>query len=134
MNADEVQRLVQQANAADAAAAAALARTFDSDRHLAVYGTLAPGEPNHHQLAPCRGHWAHGQVRGRRVVRTFPVFTYDPTAPWVPVQWLASAELPQHWRRLEEFEGDEYRRILVPVFAAGQLVTVANLFAAFDPV
>lgn len=137
MNVDDVLRLVDRANAADPAAEAAarsLEREFGCSQRLAVYGTLAPGEPNHHQLALCRGTWERGAVRGRRAVRQFPVFTYDPAAPFVPVQWLTSAALPQHWARLEAFEGPDYRRILVPVFLGEQLATVAHLFSAVEPV
>jgi len=134
VNADDVLRLVDRANAGDAAAASSLELSFRCSQRLAVYGTLAPGEPNHHQLARCHGTWSRGEVRGRRATRQFPVFTYDATAPSVPVQWLASAVLPQHWARLEAFEGPDYRRILVPVFRGEQLTTVAHLFAAVEPV
>jgi hypothetical protein len=32
---------------------------------LAVYGTLAPGRPNHHQLNSLSGRWIKGTVRGQ---------------------------------------------------------------------
>jgi gamma-glutamylcyclotransferase (GGCT)/AIG2-like uncharacterized protein YtfP len=31
---------------------------------LAVYGSLAPGQANHHQLAGLAGEWRSGVVRG----------------------------------------------------------------------
>ena len=33
-----------------------------------------------------------------------------------------------HWRSLDEFEGEDYRRILVPLYQEGQFITVANLY------
>ncbi|MCA8974779.1 MAG: gamma-glutamylcyclotransferase [Planctomycetes bacterium] len=102
---------------------------------LAVYGTLAPGEANHHLLAACRGVFASGFVRGTRAVREFPVFTPDPNAPLVAVRWLASVDLWTLWPALDAFEGEDYRRVLVPVLGPGsELVTVANLYAAVVPV
>jgi gamma-glutamylcyclotransferase (GGCT)/AIG2-like uncharacterized protein YtfP len=32
---------------------------------FAVYGTLARGRPNHHQLSGLSGRWIEGTVRGR---------------------------------------------------------------------
>ena len=37
------------------------------DTALAVYGSLAPGRPNAHQLAALDGRWLPGTVRGRLV-------------------------------------------------------------------
>ncbi len=134
VNDDDVLRLVDRANAADEAAAHSLERAFTCSQQLVVYGTLAPGEPNHHQLAACPGTWARAAVRGRRAMRQFPVFTYDAAAPLVPVLWLTSASLPPHWARLDAFEGPDYRRILVPVWLGEQWVNVAHLYAAVAPV
>lgn len=106
---------------------------FGCSRWLAVYGTLAPNEQNHDQLATCPGTWSRGTVCGRRGEREFPVFTFDPASPPVAVQVLHSDSLPDHWGRLDAFEGDAYGRILVPVALAGRFV-VANLYEARRPV
>ncbi len=46
------------------------------------------------------------------------------------VKMLVSPELPEHWKRLDEFEGAEYVRILVPVEDEGSgLIGVANIYA-----
>ncbi len=108
--------------------------TFASDRRLLVYGTLAPGECNHHHLAGCPGEWTVVTVPGRRTVRAYPVFTFDPAAPPVAMQLLHSDGLPRRWAALDAFEGPDYRRILVPVFHDGRLRTVANLYEARAPV
>jgi hypothetical protein len=37
---------------------------YGVSRALAVYGTLAPGRPNHHVVAPLGGTWTAGTVEG----------------------------------------------------------------------
>lgn len=107
----------------------------DPSHRLAVYGTLAPGEVNHHEVEDLVGTWHPGFVRGVFTPQGwgttygFPALRWDPDGPPVPVQVLVSPDLPDHWQRLDEFEGPGYRRILVPVEdEAGRLLTVANLY------
>ncbi len=40
------------------------ASSGDLDEHLVVYGTLAPGRPNHHVVADIAGRWFTGWVEG----------------------------------------------------------------------
>jgi gamma-glutamylcyclotransferase (GGCT)/AIG2-like uncharacterized protein YtfP len=156
----EVRRLVATANAwrwpdastADAGGADAERRLdalFGTTRTLAVYGTLAPGEPNHHVVAPLGGVWTDGRVEGDLfpvgwgATLGYPAFVPREGADTIPVKVLTSAALAAvtsaalaaDWPRLDRFEGAEYRRILVPVFHPGpaverRLLTVANLYAA----
>ena len=39
----------------------------NGDHRLAVYGSLAPGRPNHAHVAGLGGRWIPGEVRGRLV-------------------------------------------------------------------
>ncbi|MFO1067751.1 MAG: gamma-glutamylcyclotransferase [Geminicoccaceae bacterium] len=86
------------------------------DTRFATYGTLAPGRPNHHQLAALDGCWRQGTVRGRLVdagwgaALGYPGLVLDPSGPVVEVHLLESAALPAHWSRLDAFEGPGYRR------------------------
>jgi hypothetical protein len=71
LSLDEVNRLLAAANTArgrddtagptdDRGAADAeqrLEALFRTSQALAVYGTLAPGQPNHHVVAPLGGEW-----------------------------------------------------------------------------
>ena len=88
---------------------------------LVVYGTLAPGRPNHSQLAGLDGRWSRGQLRGRLVDAGwgaslgYPGLVLDPYAGVVDVQVFESADLPVHWSRLDEFEGPGYRRVVTKV-------------------
>jgi len=50
--------------------------------------------------------------------------------PTVAVELFVSADLPRHWARLDEFEGTDYLRLLVPLFSGTGVVAVANLYSA----
>lgn len=88
---------------------------------LAVYGTLAPGEMNAEVVADIGGHWRPGTVRGHRSIwpdgpyRGLPRLVLDDDGPAVPVQVLHAPDLPEHWDRLDDFEGVAYRRVLTTV-------------------
>ena len=88
---------------------------------LATYGSLAPGRPNHHQLAGMQGQWSRGTVRGRLThagwgaALGFPGLTLDPEGDIVEVHVFESPELPDHWLALDDFEGSGYRRVATRV-------------------
>lgn len=92
-----------------------------ADRRLATYGTLSPGQPNHHQLDPLVGSWRTGTVRGYRyasgwgAAQGFPGLVADPTGPRVPVHLFESPDLLAHWPRLDAFEGEGYVRTVIEV-------------------
>jgi gamma-glutamylcyclotransferase (GGCT)/AIG2-like uncharacterized protein YtfP len=114
---------------------------YGTSRNLAVYGSLAPGRANHHVVAPLGGEWTDGTVEGDLspegwgATLGFPAFRPRSGGPIVNVQLLVSPMLPAAWPMLDDFEGPEYRRVLVLVFkpvasAPRELSTVANLYAA----
>ena len=92
-----------------------------AERRLATYGTLAPGRANAQQLAALAGHWRRGTVKGRLVDAGwgaklgFPGLVLDPLGEDIEVQVFESAQLPDHWPRLDAFEGAGYRRVIAPV-------------------
>ncbi|WP_415716676.1 gamma-glutamylcyclotransferase family protein [Roseibium sp.] len=98
---------------------------------LATYGTLAPGRPNHHQVADIKGVWSTGTIRGHLTkvgwgtALGFPGFVPDPDGDALEVHVLTSVELEHHWDRLDAFEGVEYRRETILV------ETTAGHVAAF---
>src|SRR5689334_19583928 len=91
------------------------------ENRLATYGTLAPGKPNHHQLSDLSGRWLRGTVAGSLVqtgwgaAMGFPALVLNETGSTVNVDHFVSEDLPQHWSRLDAFEGDGYRRVPVQV-------------------
>jgi gamma-glutamylcyclotransferase (GGCT)/AIG2-like uncharacterized protein YtfP len=95
---------------------------------LASYGTLAPGRKHHDQLAGLTGTWSRGRVRGRLIeIRygaslVYPGLILDRAAGPVEVHLLEAPELPQHWARLDAFEGACYRRGVVEVETDDALV------------
>src|SRR5262245_30034726 len=92
---------------------------------LAVYGTLAPGRVNYHEISALKGRWQRGTVTGRLIpsgwgaALGFPGLILDPLGPSVDVYLFDSAELPKHWSRLDEFEGSGYRRVVTTVNTNG---------------
>src|SRR5215208_584615 len=157
----EVRRLVAAANALrwrrDASSSAVgsdgrraerqLDDLFRTSHTLAVYGTLAPGQPNHHIVAPLGGEWTDGLIEGDLLpagwgaALGYPGFRPRVGGAAVAVQVLTAPLLATAWTALDRFEGPEYQRILVPVFStelspaqAGErrLYTVANLYVATE--
>jgi gamma-glutamylcyclotransferase (GGCT)/AIG2-like uncharacterized protein YtfP len=104
-------------------------------RRLAVYGSLAPGKKNHHVIAGIHGSWRKAVLRGSLhnegwgAGEGFPGFFWDGTNTPVAAQVFSSRELPHYWPRLDEFEGAEYRRILVPAEILGEGIEICNVYA-----
>ncbi len=98
--------------------------TAGPDTRLATYGTLAPGRPNHGQLAGLSGRWLEGRVRGSLVQEGwgaelgYPGLILDAGGPLVEVDVFESSALPHHWHRLDAFEGPGYRRVATDVSTA----------------
>lgn len=96
--------------------------TFTPDRALAVYGTLAPGEENHHAMLGIDGTWVDGFIFGYKFEVTwggadgYPGVVLDPNGNRVPVTVMVSDDLDKHWRRLDDFEGPGFRRVVVDVY------------------
>jgi gamma-glutamylcyclotransferase (GGCT)/AIG2-like uncharacterized protein YtfP len=157
----EVRRLVAAANAVrwqrDASGSAGgsdprcaerrLDALFRTSHTLAVYGTLAPGQPNHHVIAPLGGEWTDGLIEGDLLpvgwgaALGYPGFRPRVGGDAVAVQVLIASSLATAWPTLDRFEGPGYQRILVPIFNTElgpgrvderRLYTVANLYAATE--
>ena len=157
----EVRRLVAAANAVrwqrDASGSAGgsdprcaerrLDALFRTSHTLAVYGTLAPGQPNHHVIAPLGGEWTDGLIEGDLLpvgwgaALGYPGFRPRVGGEAVAVRVLIASSLASAWPTLDRFEGPGYQRILVPIFSTElgpgrvderRLYTVANLYAATE--
>jgi gamma-glutamylcyclotransferase (GGCT)/AIG2-like uncharacterized protein YtfP len=88
---------------------------------LATYGSLAPGRPNHHQLAGLESRWLKGHVDGLLVDAGwgaslgYPALVLDPAGAAIGVNVFESIDLPAHWARLDAFEGHGYQRVVTTV-------------------
>ena len=64
----------------------------DAVDRLATYGSLAPGQSNHHQLDGLDGRWLEGQVYGELINAGwgaglgYPALILDPDGPAISVQ------------------------------------------------
>lgn len=94
---------------------------------LAVYGSLAPGAENARVLRGIRGVWKRGRVRGTRIDadpaagRPYPVFVPRGSGV-VDVLVFESPELERHLARIDAFEGEDYRRIVIDCEIDGAVV------------
>lgn len=116
------------------AAEGSLNQQFDTKKTLAVYGSLMPGKENHHVVAHIAGFWHTGYIKGYfedggwSMGTGYPSIIWDPAGVSIPVSVLVSDYLPQHWSRLDYFEGDAYQRILIPVYQGKEVKWVANIY------
>ena len=114
----------------------ALDALFSASQHLIVYGSLSPGGPNHGILSDIDGEWHGGWITGELLEKGwgaamgYPALRWCPEGDRIDAHLLISQELPEHWRRLDDFEGLEYDRILAPFYDSSGLVAVGNLYAA----
>jgi len=85
---------------------------------LIVYGSLAPGEANHHIISHIEGIWYKALIKGKILdngwaTRTgYPEFRRAETdSGHVEVLAFVSEDLHKHWDHIDEFEGTErYKR------------------------
>ncbi|MDJ1501120.1 gamma-glutamylcyclotransferase family protein [Xanthocytophaga agilis] len=95
-------------------------KTYRPEKSLIVYGTLAPDKPNHHVVQHIQGRWQKGTIRGKLynegwgAVQGYPGFKHVGIEEQqeINVYVLSSDELVTNWAVLDEFEGEEYRRLL----------------------
>jgi gamma-glutamylcyclotransferase (GGCT)/AIG2-like uncharacterized protein YtfP len=102
---------------------------------LFVYGTLAPGRPNHHVLSDIAGVWEPATVRGHLLPEGwgaavgFPGIVVDELGPEVNGLLFSSDGLDEHWDRLDEFEGDGYERVLIAAKRSDGTTETAYIYA-----
>ncbi|MEE9380783.1 MAG: gamma-glutamylcyclotransferase [Hyphomonadaceae bacterium] len=86
---------------------------------LFVYGSLAPGKKNAHFMDSLNGTWQRASVRGClheqgwAAAQGYPGLVPDPEGDKIQGHVLVSEDLAEHWPRLDAFEGQDYRRILI---------------------
>lgn len=101
---------------------------------LAVYGTLRQSHSNHDQIADL-GEPKTGVITGTlETLYDFPVLTWTHDGEDIPVEVYISNKLDENrWRALNAFEGNQYRRMLVPVRFEDGTFQVATAFCRLNP-
>ena len=95
---------------------------------LIVYGTLVPGGMYHYLLADLPGTWERCLIRGHMgEFWGFKAFEYDPAGPEHPAWLLTSPALPEKFPELDAFEGEPYRRTVIPA-KVGIRRILANIY------
>ena len=106
---------------------------------LFVYGTLGPGQPNEHILTQIGGTWTKASVRGYLVEEGwavelgYPAIRLDETASPLKGHIFQSSNLKDSWPALDEFEGEEYRRVEVCATLEDGTTTTAYVYEANAP-
>lgn len=88
---------------------------------LFVYGTLAPGRPNENILKEidANGKWVKATVKGRLLEEGwgtkhgYPGMVPDIDGIAIDGLLFISDNLEQNWDKLDEFEGEDYERIII---------------------
>jgi gamma-glutamylcyclotransferase (GGCT)/AIG2-like uncharacterized protein YtfP len=104
---------------------------------LIIYGTLAPGKPNHSKIGHIKGTWAKGFVKGILVNEGWGAalgyFGFKHTdigkQENIEAYILFSDDLENNWSYLDEFEGAGYKRILAEYQLENGEIGVGNIYA-----
>ena len=102
---------------------------------LFVYGTLAPGRPNHKVLADIPGHWEAATLKGKLVHEGWgaelgcPGILPSDEGEAVEGFIFSSSQLSEHWSMLDDYEGPGYNRVAVVVKTAGGIKLDAYVYA-----
>ena len=95
-------------------------KIFSPEKKLIVYGSLAPNAENHWVVEHIKGNWQKGIVKGLLLQEGWGAemgylgfkHTESDNQETIKVVALLSDELPANWQAIDEFEGDEYKRVL----------------------
>ena len=101
---------------------------------LFVYGTLGPGRPNEHVLTAIGGTWEEAFVKdylkpqGWGAQMGYPGIVLDDTGDEIQGYIFCSDKLDDHWDELDDFEGKEYKRVLVTAKTKGNMEVEAYIY------
>ena len=85
---------------------------------LFVYGTLGPGRPNEHVLKAIGGVWENATVRGKLrqegwgAEMGYPGIDLNENGEEIEGFVFISENLSNHWKVLDDFEGEGYERVV----------------------
>jgi gamma-glutamylcyclotransferase (GGCT)/AIG2-like uncharacterized protein YtfP len=104
-------------------------------QRLFVYGTLGPGRPNEHLLKDIEGTWEEASVKGHLIQEGwgaemgYPgIISLDDTGNEVKGYLLCSDRLDDYWSQLDNFEGEEYKRVSTVVCTENKTMVDAYIY------
>lgn len=111
--------------------------SFSPQNSFIMYGTLGPGGPNHHLVKDIGGTWHKGLIKGKLAEGGwgsefgYNGFRHDNSEEQqdIPASILIAENMPSNWKRLDEFEGDGYERILSKFELADGSFAVGYIYA-----
>ena len=114
-----------------------LVEKYHPQNSLVIYGTLAPGRPNHSKIEHVKGMWRKGTIKGKLVnegwgaAMGYPAFEHVPENKQETIEAyiLISDELGKHWDYLDKFEGEGYIRILTKYELETGEIGIGNIYA-----
>jgi gamma-glutamylcyclotransferase (GGCT)/AIG2-like uncharacterized protein YtfP len=115
----------------------AVIQRYCPEKALIVYGTLAPGKPNHFVVEHIKGDWQKGIVKGRLFSEGwgadmgYPGFKHSSKElqETISAHILFSDELVKNWPMLDDFEGVGYKRVLAKFELENGIVGVGNIYS-----
>ncbi len=111
-----------------------LSGEMNMTQNLFVYGTLAPGRPNEHVLTALGGTWQPATVKGHLkqlgwgAEMGYPGLVLDEAGEEIKGFIFSSEHLSEHWDALDEFEGEQYKRVLTEVYLDDGSSTEAHIY------
>ncbi len=110
---------------------------YRPERSLIIYGSLAPNRPNHSKVKHIVGKWQKGMIRGKLENKGWGAdlgyYGFKNTSVEehedIEVFILFSDELSANWQFLDEFEGNEYKRILAKFELENGEIGIGNIYA-----
>ena len=115
---------------------------YEPQKSFIIYGSLAPGRPNHSKVEMIKGTWRQGTVSGKLESKGWGADlgyngflpTSDGEQIEISAYVLTSNELANYWSVLDEFEGEGYQRILAPYTLKTGEVGVGHIYALKEDV
>ena len=92
---------------------------MQSLNYLFCYGTLKPGEEAHHLFQSIKGSWMDAHVYGDFVTDmniSYPIIQLNENGEKILGQLFYSDGLMKIIKSLDEYEGEEYQRVVTNVY------------------